>query len=1015
MRLFDFFKSLIGESEQSVDELQGFLLKPDSSGLNVVLPMSEFCALQEGNGNTLQKVQLICLNMLAEQGLAEPCANGFHILAADIAGLDDEQAEILRLPARFSGSFSTNIRGRTGNSNFRVSIAACMPEGSAPLQRKGPFLYLGESECYRLTPSELMGLMAQEEHEGLPPEKRGEQRNIRLMAELQTAARSGMRIDLSHFDHLDVVVPENIGVIATRMFDGSLQLCPSLGDGSTPEQLQKRWAQLEQSDNGGVLRIDNRVVLLDDQRMAGVRNVLANKRIPASKVSEFIRTPTAFLDAALVNLDVGFSVRVAGIGKVQHMDFGALDSNKNDWFALEHHDPAILGPTSLANLLVSDEDLERFTALFEEAVSQNADTLAFNGHVIDISNPEHIASAVAEIKTQGFTTEDTTASPPDDSSVDEPPAEKVAIILKEAEQINAGLLNKVNSTGLPSQPDWSLYARQPYPHQREGILWMLKMLEVASTEKRDDLYRLQGALLADDMGLGKTYMTLVAVGEYLRQQKTIGKPEKPILVVAPLSLLENWEDEVSKTFEQVPFRDIVVLQSGRDLSKYRIKGAERESVQLTTQAENGMLDENCIRYALNIGPEAGAQRLDMDRRLVLTTYQTLRDYQFSLCRIDWGMVIFDEAQNIKNPNALQTRAAKGLKADFKLLATGTPVENSLGDFWCLMDTAQPGLLGNWQHYRDTWIKPIIHAEGEERDRIRGELGLQLRQAVGPFMLRRIKEDQLQGLPQKHICSGVESSGNGVQTYQAQLAATMHGKQLQAYDDVLNSYRERQQQGDSMQGAALAALNRLRTLSLHPRLDDESNLYCNDSRQARQLMQESGKLGVVLQLLDQIRHKQEKVILFMMTKRLQRLLKYWLEIIYGLDIAIINGDTKAVAKKSDELTSKSLITTFEAKVVFNIIIMSPVAAGVGLTVIGANHVVHIERHWNPAKEAQASDRVYRIGQKKDVFIHLPTVKHPQFDSFDVHLDRLLQGKLILKDAVITPEAISESDIMQSLGL
>ncbi|MFB2351132.1 SNF2-related protein, partial [Priestia megaterium] len=94
--------------------------------------------------------------------------------------------------------------------------------------------------------------------------------------------------------------------------------------------------------------------------------------------------------------------------------------------------------------------------------------------------------------------------------------------------------------------------------------------------------------------------------------------------------------------------------------------------------------------------------LDMDRRLVLTTYQTLRDYQFSMCVIDWGVVVFDEAQNIKNPNTLQTRAAKGLKADFKLLATGTPVENSLGDFWCLMDTAQPGLLGSWQNLRDRW-------------------------------------------------------------------------------------------------------------------------------------------------------------------------------------------------------------------------------------------------------------------------------------------------------------------------
>jgi hypothetical protein len=97
------------------------------------------------------------------------------------------------------------------------------------------------------------------------------------------------------------------------------------------------------------------------------------------------------------------------------------------------------------------------------------------------------------------------------------------------------------------------------------------------------------------------------------------------------------------------------------------------------------------------------------------------------------------------------------------------------------------------------------------------------------------------------------------------------------------------------------------------------------------------------------------------------------------------------------------------------IMSPVAAGDGLTVVGANHVVHLERHWNPAKEAQASDRVYRIGQKKDVHIHLPAVRHPQFDSFDVHLDRLLRGKLMLKDAVVTPEAVSESEMIQSMGL
>ena len=219
----------------------------------------------------------------------------------------------------------------------------------------------------------------------------------------------------------------------------------------------------------------------------------------------------------------------------------------------------------------------------------------------------------------------------------------------------------------------------------------------------------------------------------------------------------------------------------------------------------------------------------------------------------------------------------------------------------------------------------------------------------------------------------------------------------------------------MRGTALAALTQLRSISLHPRLENESALYCEDGKHARQLMMESGKLAVLLQLLDEIRSKGEKVILFMMTKRLQRVLKLWLDQIYDLNVAVINGDTQAVATRAEDMTRKKLIAEFEAKSGFNILIMSPVAAGVGLTVIGANHVVHLERHWNPAKEAQASDRVYRIGQTKPVFIHLPAVTHPQFDSFDVHLDRLLRGKLMLKDAVVTPEAVSESEMIQSMGL
>src|SRR5690606_8562961 len=161
-----------------------------------------------------------------------------------------------------------------------------------------------------------------------------------------------------------------------------------------------------------------------------------------------------------------------------------------------------------------------------------------------------------------------------------------------------------------------------------------------------------------------------------------------------------------------------------------------------------------------------------------TTYDALRSYQLSLAQVNWGVVVFDEAQNIKNPDTLATRAAKGLKARFKLLATGTPIENQLLDFWCLMDTAQPGLLGTWPQFRTEWVNAIDSAEGEEKVR----LGRRLRELVGPFMLRRIKEDHLADLPSKTIYTPVPD-GAGSAVMEA-LGVQMPPVQQAVYDQHL---------------------------------------------------------------------------------------------------------------------------------------------------------------------------------------------------------------------------------------
>ncbi len=1006
MSLRNIIKNLLNIKSSPDDG--GFNVIADSQGIIFYLDKSEFDTLAEGKGGSGKLIQNVVLRMLVEQGFAEELPNGYRLDAGVAAGLDDEQSELLELPPRFAGKFSTSISGHSKKSSFKVQLSVLLDGDEYPFQRKGPYLKLGSEIYCRLTPAELMAISAIEDHQTLEPEARDEAANLRLMALLQTAERSGMRVDLSHFQKLDVVVPDDIGVLATRLPDGSLELCPSLGEGSSPEQLEKRWSQIDLNREGGVIRIDNRVVLLEPKKMAAVKEVLWNKIIPAEKVEDFISTPSAFLDASLVNLDLGFSVRVLGVGKMQHMDFGQLTDKRRDWFATASQS---LPPEALNKHIDSEEDIETFKQKMKVAQEQGADSVEFSGEQFDISEPGHVENVLANIAEKIKRHEDPVE--PAQGALDDR-KEQVTLLIKEADQINRALLGKVADDHNSVEPDWSRLARTPFAHQKEGINWMLNLLSQSLDDDHSDMYRVQGALLADDMGLGKTYMTLVMLAEYLERQKAQGNTEKPVLVVAPLSLLENWEQEIETTFEKSPFRDIKVLQAGRDLKDYRVKGTDRESAQISSVLDDaGHMDEGAIRYALHIGSDAGTQRLDMDRRLVLTTYQTLRDYQFSLCVIDWGVVVFDEAQNIKNPNTLQTRAAKGLKADFKLLATGTPVENSLIDFWCLMDTAQPGLLGSWQQFRERWIKPITKAADEERDQVRIQVGAELRDAVGCYMLRRIKEDQLKGLPEKFIRSGLPQTGSVTIHSAPELAVTMQGAQLSAYNAVLDDYRQRRAVED-MRGQALTALQQLRSVTLHPRLHEASALVCEGATVSRKVMGESAKLQILLDKLDHIRSRGEKVILFMVTKQLQRLLKIWLDQIYGLSINIVNGDTAAVQKKNDVLTRKRMIEQFESVGGFNIIIMSPVAAGVGLTVVGANHVVHLERHWNPAKEAQATDRVYRIGQTKDVYIHLPAVLHPEYDSFDVHLDRLLNSKLMLKDAVVTPEVVNESEMIQAMG-
>jgi SNF2 family DNA or RNA helicase/HJR/Mrr/RecB family endonuclease len=986
--LKDLAKKLFKVSEEE----QKFSIEFMENELAFYVPPFELERIFNAEGSELLTAQYVCLKMLVEQEQAESIPNGFLIPSSTLTLLDSVTQELLSLPPQWNGEIDAIISGNTSKSNFTVELKVTDPSGRVTqlYDIKGPFIYFGEVKRYLLKHEQYRSFQALKKHKD---SQKSEYDNLTFLYSLQEAKKNGCAINLSHFNKLDIKIPQRITIEAEFDSQGNLVLTPFVGQEASNERMQKVLGQISR-EHHATLKVGDEIILFDEEKLQAVKEIIDKRTVPSSKVEEFLNHPTAYIDSSLVDLDLGFSLRVHGATAFKHAYFGETDESGIDWFGKAATSENII-PISKAYDLISDQETcQKFEAEIEDCIDTGSTVFEFEGNSFDLSDHEEVARTLSDLRDKDWSSQldipepsdDLGSAPTETDSTDTPETVVVDIDLndEDVDELSPTVDMSINEILFKGELDWSNYLRTPFPHQETGVRWILGLL---------DSIDFSGGLLADDMGLGKTFMSLASVDQYHKRCFAINETCKPTLIVAPLSLLNVWKGEVEKTFSDSPFEDVVILQSDADLNKFRSGGVETKGIA----SDSGDWEP---KYSLKVGKNFYSARLDLPKRLVITTYQTLRDYQFSLCLIDWGVVVFDEAQNIKNPNALATRAAKGLKADFKLVATGTPVENSLSDFWCLMDTACPGQLGDYQTFRNTYISPILRAAGDEVEGIRAKIGRELRINVGALMLRRLKEDNLEGLPCKNIFAGLK--GDSIQ-YMPLLESMMSGHQLDVYDAAITS----QQNSDVPQ--VLGTLQRLRDCSLHPRLVNGGSLEpVKDKKEITSISCESHKLSSLISLLDEIKSRQEKCIIFCVNKRLQMFLSITLGNLYKLGpLSIINGDAKAVSKRASTPTRTKMIEDFERKEGFNLIVMSPVAAGVGLTVIGANNVIHFERHWNPAKEAQATDRVYRIGQNKAVNVYLPILHHPEIESFDVNLHRLLTQKTLLKDAVVT-----SSDVLPS---
>ena len=448
-------------------------------------------------------------------------------------------------------------------------------------------------------------------------------------------------------------------------------------------------------------------------------------------------------------------------------------------------------------------------------------------------------------------------------------------------------------------------------YQKEGYVWMSRLA-----------YWGAGALLADDMGLGKT---LQAITVLLSRAK-----EGAALVVVPTSLILNWRDELARF---APGLNVKILnQAGED--------------------RGDML--------------RGAAAFDV----VITTYGLLINEEENLCAREWNTIVLDEAHTIKNRDTKMSKAAMKLKGNFRMLLTGTPVQNNLSEIWNLMQFANPSLLGSFQQFTDRFITPIEKLHDKSSQRL-------LRRVISPFILRRTKNDVLNELPEKTEVT------RKVQLSEAEWAL---------YDNIRQRALVNLADGDATPLQTLTELTRLRQAACNAQLIDKS------------LNIPSSKEAVFLEMVDSLHDNHHRALVFsQFTSHLALIRKALDE--RGVEYLYLDGATPA--KERDRLVKEFQTGDMP------LFLISLKAGGLGLNLTAADYVIHLDPWWNPAIEEQASDRAYRIGQHNPVTVYRLIAE----GTIEEKIIQLHQSKKSLADALLEggdlSAKLSKDELLQLL--
>ncbi|MFZ4665000.1 MAG: DEAD/DEAH box helicase [Prochlorotrichaceae cyanobacterium] len=447
-------------------------------------------------------------------------------------------------------------------------------------------------------------------------------------------------------------------------------------------------------------------------------------------------------------------------------------------------------------------------------------------------------------------------------------------------------------------------------YQRRGLSWLTYL----------DTLGLNGCL-ADDMGLGKTMQVIAR----LLQEREDTPHLLPTLLVVPTSVIGNWFKELERFAPSLK----AVIHHGGD----RIR------------------DRKAFRAAI--------QECDV----MITSYTLVRKDLELLELISWHRVVLDEAQNIKNPKAAQTKAVLQLETEHRLALTGTPVENRLMDLWSIFNFLNPGYLGKQAQFRSNFETPIQ----KNSDRVKAAT---LKKLVEPFILRRVKTDQaiIKDLPDK---------------VEQKCYCNLTKEQASLYEAVVRDVEKQILLVDGMKrrGLILSTLMKLKQICNHPMqfLQDGSEFIPDRSH----------KLQRLSEMVEEVMSEKESLLIFTQFTEIGAALQQYLHQVCHYNTYYLHGGT--VRSKREKMIEEFQDPETEP----SIFILSLKAGGVGITLTKANHVFHFDRWWNPAVEDQATDRAFRIGQIKNVFVH----KFLALGTLEERIDQMIEDKKSLAGAIV----------------